>query len=63
MIEMNGEKTYTVNDAAAILDVLPHVIRKAINTGRLKADKIAGAWYIKQDNLAEYVKGSADNEQ
>lgn len=56
MIEVNGKKAYTVNEAAAILGTFPQLIRIEINKNKIKAYKIGKAWHINQNDLAEYIK-------
>lgn len=57
MIIINGEKWYTVQEAAAILDVEPPSIQRYISNGRIKPQKIESRNFITETELKNYVNG------
>lgn len=47
----------TIDDTALRLGVHPKTIRRYINSGKLSAQKVAGAWRIYEQSIADYLTG------
>lgn len=47
---------YTVRELAALLNVLPQNVRRLINEGKLKADKLSGAFIIPKDEAERLIE-------
>lgn len=55
------EKTYDVQEAAQILDVIPITIRKYIHEGKIQAVKTGKRYEITEKALEDYLKGVKAN--
>lgn len=56
-MKVDPKRMYSIKEVAAILDVAPITIRRAINvTGELVAIKVGGVWRIEGDWLLEMVR-------
>ena len=49
-------KGYTPNQAATILHLSPHTIRKALRNGELKATKVSGKWHINTNSFKALLR-------
>lgn len=59
MIEMNGEKNYTVDETAQLLNLSVSTIRRYCRIHKLPADKIGGSFYIGETAIKDYCKKGA----
>ncbi len=58
---MEGEKLYTVDQAAERLQVTPATVREWLKAERLKGHKIAGRlWRIREKDLNEFMEGDGE---
>ena len=48
---------YTVDDIAKMLNMHPRTIRRYIDKGQLRAERIGGSWRISEEALAEMFDG------
>jgi len=51
-------RLYSVEDLSEMLNIQKVTVRKYIREGRLKGRKLARRWYVPEENLAEYFRGS-----
>lgn len=54
---MISQKYYTVKEVADMLRVDPRTIRKAIDTGKLKASMVGREYRIAEKDLEKYLSG------
>ncbi len=57
MLSVEGLKLYNAKELAEMLDTQVVTIRSYINSRKLRAQKIAGKWYIASSNLQAFLKG------
>lgn len=57
MIELKRVTAYTVQEVAEAMKVKPATIRRYINNGTLKAQKIGAKWYITDKILEDVLIG------
>jgi len=50
-------KTYTVEEAAKILQVTPYTIRAWLKAGKLPGRKVGGVWRILDSALEDFLTG------
>lgn len=53
-----GEKAYSVEEAAPILNLCEAKVRELIHRGRLKASRVGRRHLIRESAIREYVIGS-----
>lgn len=59
MIQLNGNKAYTANEAAEILMLTPTLIRRDAKAGNLPSTQLNGRYYIYASDLKEYAERKA----
>jgi len=47
---------YTVEELSELLDIQETTIRKYLRYGKLRGRKMAGRWYVTEENLAAYFR-------
>jgi len=62
MLAVENLKLYTVEELSGILKARPVIIRAYIKSGKLKAQKVAGKWYVANTKLQEFLEGEGINE-
>jgi len=56
-LEISGLKLYNVDEVAEMLKSTKPTIRAYFKEGKIKGQKVAGKWYITEDNLKKYLSG------
>lgn len=59
VIRLDGEKTYSIKEVAALLNRAPVSIYNYIHSGKLPAKKIANVFLITESSLREFAKNFA----
>jgi len=55
------EEYLTIEIAATKLGVHPKTIRRYISNGKISAQKVAGAWRIRQDSIEQFLDSCEEN--
>lgn len=53
---MENIKLYNIKELSNLLQTTPQTIRKYLNEGRLKGNKIGGKWLVTEEDLKEFLK-------
>lgn len=53
---MEEMKLYNIKELSDILRTTPQTIRKYLNEGRLKGNKIGGKWLVTEEALKKFLK-------
>jgi predicted site-specific integrase-resolvase len=56
-LEISGLKLYNVDEVTEMLKSTKPTIRAYFKEGIIKGQKVAGKWYITEDNLKKYLSG------
>ncbi len=48
---------YTVMELSKLLNTTPQTVRKYINEGRIKGNKIGRQWLVDEDAVRDFLKG------
>lgn len=56
MIMLDNEKAFTAVETGAILKRTADTIKYHIRTGKLEAEKIGNAYYVKESAIKEYAQ-------
>ena len=56
-------KLYSLMELANILDITDVTLRRYIKSGRLKAQKIGGAYHVTETNLNQFLEGEFKQEK
>lgn len=51
---------YTVADLSKLLNTTPQTVRKYINEGRIKGNKIGRQWLVNEEAVKEFLEGNND---
>jgi len=62
MLAVENLKLYTVEELSGMLKARPVTIRAYIRSGKLKAQKVSGKWYVANTKLQEFLEGMGTNE-
>lgn len=54
-----GQTMYSMQEVAEMLGVTTRTITTYLQKGRIVAQKIGGRWLFTEDNLKDFLKGSA----
>lgn len=54
---MNQPKLYNTEEAAAALGISTRTVKMYAGTGRIQAQKIAGAWKFTEESINRFMKG------
>lgn len=57
MIKLKTTTAYNVEEAAEILQKSKNSVRDYIASGKLRAHKVGGQWYMTDETLTEFVTG------
>lgn len=57
MIKLETVTAYDIPEAAEILNRSVSCVRKYISSGKLRAQKVGGIWYVTDKTLTEFVTG------
>ena len=63
MLSVDGLKVYNARETAEMLGTQVVTIRSYIKSGKIKAQKIGGKWYIASPNIQASVKGDSPEEK
>lgn len=55
MVKLETTTAYDIPEAAEILDRSESSIRKYISSGKLRAHKVGGVWYVTDKTLKEFL--------
>ena len=58
ILRIDGEKTYTVKEVAAILNRSTISVRQYIKMGKLKANKIGSSYFVTESALKAFAKSN-----
>lgn len=53
---MDQVKLYNIKELSEFLQTTPQTIRKYLNEGRLKGNKIGGKWLVTEEALKEFLE-------
>ena len=48
-------RVYTTDEIAETFKKNPHTVRRWIHSGKLKAKKIGGAYYVRHEDISEFL--------
>ena len=51
---------YTVADLSKLLNTTPQTVRKYINEGKIKGNKIGRQWLVNEEAVKEFLEGDND---
>ncbi len=57
MIEVDGVKVYSLEEAAKIMGLHKITVRKYLQTGALKGKKAGGQWRITEQSIRAFLTG------
>jgi len=57
-IKVGNLTAYNVPETAELLGTTPLTVRLYIKAGKIQARKIAGKWYVTEDNLKGFISGA-----
>ncbi len=58
-----GEKLYSLKETAAMLEVAPRTMHYYVAQGKIRGQKIGGAWRFTEAAIREYINGEPPAER
>ena len=58
-VEIMGVTLYSIKELSGILDVTVVTLRKYFRSGKMKAQKIGGKWYVTEENVKKFLGGDS----
>lgn len=58
-VEIMGVTLYSIKELSEILDVTVVTLRKYFRSGKMKAQKIGGKWYVTEENVKRFLGGDS----
>ena len=58
-VEIMGFTLYSIKELSEILDVTVVTLRKYFRSGKMKAQKIGGKWYVTEENVKKFLGGDS----
>ena len=58
MIQVGEQKAYDIQEASKLINLTPQSIRQYIKKGKIKAQKVGTRYYIAEENIQEFIRGS-----
>ena len=61
--QIGSLKLYTVEELSELLEVQEKTLREYLRDGKLQGRKMAGRWYVTEDQIREYFEEPEEPEQ
>ena len=55
MLEVNGIKLFSLTELEPMFGVSHRTLLTYVTTGKIKAVKIGGKWYVSEENIRKFV--------